>query len=605
MSITDIITTDQAQKGFYPTPPSIAGKMLAGMDLRYFHSILEPSAGKGNLIDAIARANLDLPYGHSDLDVDFCEIDPYLRQICKYNFSGEKANELHAQFAPLQSMSWSSRTEAQNKEYERLNRELDVIRKTNVHCVHDDFLTYRTYKHYDLILMNPPFSNGDEHLLRAIEMQEKQGGSIVCLLNAETVRNPYSITRQRLTAKLQEHNADIQYIEDAFSDDAERKADVDVAIIRIYIEPPPADESEIWEKMKKATEKYDIPDPELQALVAGDYIDQAIALYNTEVAATMELVRQYKALAPYMAREVNGTDSIDKMPILTLTVGDDNYIRGFDVSKYMRTVRLKYWRALFSNKKFIGRLTSELQKEYHQQVERMADYDFSAFNIKQIALEMNSHMVQGVEKAILDLFEKLTYEHTYNPDFSNNRHYYNGWTTNKAHMIGKKCIIPTYGMFSWYKSSNETFYVSEAYSVISDIEKAFDYLDGGRTNETDLLSRLKVASAQGKTRNIECKYFKIDIFKKGTTHIKFYPEAKPLVDRLNIYASQKKGWLPPCYGRKSYKDMSEKEKSVVDSFHGDGSEGSGAEAYAAIIKNSAFYLTEPTESVPALMAPGV
>ena len=138
--------------------------------------------------------------------------------------------------------------------------------------------------------------------------------------------------------------------------------------------------------------------------------------------------------------------------------------------------------------------------------------------------------------------------------------------------------------------------------MISDIEKAFDYLDGGRTGEIDLSMRLRVACDQGRTRNIECKYFKVDLFKKGTTHIKFLPEAKPLVDRLNIYASQKKGWLPPCYGWTSYKDMSPKEKSVVDSFHGDGSDGSGEKSYMEIVKNASFYLAEPTQKMPALMA---
>ncbi len=598
---TTEMTTTRGKDQFYPTPPSIAEKMLAGLDMMYVRSVLEPSAGKGDLIEAIGRKNLAMYQYDRAIEVDFCEIDPYLRQICKYNFSDEKKHEIYEQYEPLQRRSFSALSESEKREHRRLDRELDLFRKTKVYCVHDDFLTYRTYKHYDLILMNPPFANGDEHLLRAIKMQERQGGSVICLLNAETVRNPYTGIRIQLAAKLKEYDAKIEYVENAFSD-AERKADVDVAIIRVHIPQPPPDESDIWKRMKKAVEEDDIPDPELHALITGDYIEQAITLYRTEVAATMELVRQYKALIPYMGRSLKGNESFDKMPILNLVVGDDNYLHGFDLDKYMRTVRLKYWSALFSNEKFIGRLTSELRDKYHEQINRMADYEFSAFNIKQVALEMQSEMTQGIEKAIMDLFEKLTYTHAYDPDFSSNKHYYNGWVTNKAWKIGKKCIIPTYGMFSWYKSSRETFYVSEAYKVISDIEKAFDYLDGGRTGEINLLSRLEGASAQGKTRNIECKYFKIDIFKKGTTHIKFYPEAMPLVDRLNIYASQKKGWLPPRYGKARYKDMAADEKAVVDSFHGDGATGSGEKAYTEVMTNAAFYLAEPTQKLPALMA---
>ena len=57
--------------------------------------------------------------------------------------------------------------------------------------------------------MNPPFSNGDKHLLKALQMQEK-GGNIVCLLNAETLRNPYTESRKELIRQLDKYDADIE-----------------------------------------------------------------------------------------------------------------------------------------------------------------------------------------------------------------------------------------------------------------------------------------------------------------------------------------------------------------------------------------------------------
>ena len=598
MKTTDLTTT-AGKDDFYPTPSWLAGKMLSGLDYKMIRSVLEPSAGKGDLVDAIARAHFDWER-YRNLEVDICEIDPYLRQICKYSFT-EKKNEIYQKVKPIDNMCDCDRTEAQKKELKRLHHESDVISHVELHVVNDNFFTYRTYKHYDLILMNPPFSEGDRHLLRAIEMQERWGGHVICLLNAETIRNPYTSLRVELMRKLNDLEAEIQFVEDAFRD-AERKAEVNVAIVRVYIKPPEVMESSIWKRMKAAVDVEQIPDAEIHALVTGDYIEQAIQLYNTEIAATIELVKEYRALCPYMKRKLDAKDSFEERPILTLTVGDDNYIHGFDLNKYLRTVRLKYWHALLSNKKFIGKLTSELQKKYYDNVAKMADYEFSAFNIKQIAIEMNSEMASGVEKAILDLFEKLTVEHSWFPACQQNRHYYNGWATNKAHKIGMKCIIPTYGMFSTYSWDREAFSVSTAYSVISDIEKAFDYLDGGRTDEIDLSMRLQVAHDQGRTRDILCKYFKVDLFKKGTTHIKFLPEAAPLVERLNIYASQKKGWLPPNYGKSTYTNMDTAERAVVDSFHGDGTNGSGADAYESVMKNAAFYLSNPAQKMPALMS---
>lgn len=584
MKTTDMTTTNGNDQ-FYPTPASIAEKMLEGVDWAQISTVLEPSAGKGDLIMAAAMAFRKYdPWGHRDLDVDAVEIDPYLREICKYNFSEDRMEELE----------------------DRRSDEAKGINAVKLHIVHDDFLTYHTYKNYNLILMNPPFADGDLHLIRALEMQ-KDGGMVICLLNAETILNPYTNSRRLLKKKLDELNAEIEFVEDAFSTDAERTAKVEVAVIRVYI-PAAVYESTLFDRMKKAAEEEHIPDPEIQALVPSDYIDRAICLYNAEVAATMELIKEYKALKPYISKSFSDDSPYGKDPIISLVVGDDRTSSGVDVQRYMRGVRLKYWKALFKNDEFTGRLTSNLKDQFNKSVNKMADYEFSAFNIKQVMVEMNASMQQGVRDTIMNLFEKLTVEHSWYPECSNNRHYYNGWQTNKAHKIGKKSIIPANGLFSNYSwDKDKGFDVYAAYNVLSDIEKAFDYLDGGHFTgfRHDMSSFLKFASERKQTRNIECTYFLVDLFKKGTVHIKFRPEAMPLVDRLNIYAAKGKNWLPPCYGKKNYADLDPEEKSVVDGLNGDGTEGSGEKAYGAVLSDRAYYLSEPASALPSLGAPVV
>lgn len=577
MKPTELIITPDAQKGFYPTPPEVAEKMLEGLDMRYVNTVLEPSAGKGDLVQAIARKAYRYDRYGRNLDVDCCEIDPYLRQILKYNFSDEKKREINDRFSP----------------------EYDIIDKVDLHIVHDDFLTYRTFKHYDLILMNPPFADGEKHLLRALEIQ-KDGGSIICLLNAETLHNPYSYTRQKLAEKLRDLNAEISFIENAFSE-AERSARVDVAIVRVSI-PQAKFESTIWDRMKKAEEAEEFPDPELNALIPGDYIEQAIHLYNTEVSATMALVREWKALIPYIRRSLDAKEKYNQDPIVALRVFKDGQYSGFDHQKYMRMVRLKYWKALFNNEQFVGRLTSDLRKTYQEQVNRMADYEFSAFNIRQVLVEMNASITSGVKDAIMKLFDELTSEHSWYPECKNNRHYFDGWATNKAHKIGKKCIIPTYGIFGYsYATDQKEFNLHKAYSVVSDLEKAFDYLGGKGPEGYNLKARLAWAQ-DGSLRNVELKYFKVDFYKKGTMHIKFLPETMPLVERLNIYAARNRGWLPPNYGKTTYSNMDTAERAVVDSFHGDGNRGAGEKEYKRIMDNANFYLAEPMRQLPALMA---
>ena len=51
---TMTVATTKAQKGFYPTPPALAAKLLDGIHIGTVQRILEPSAGTGNLTRALA-----------------------------------------------------------------------------------------------------------------------------------------------------------------------------------------------------------------------------------------------------------------------------------------------------------------------------------------------------------------------------------------------------------------------------------------------------------------------------------------------------------------------------------------------------------------------
>ena len=95
-------------------------------------------------------------------------------------------------------------------------------------------MTYETWKEYDAIIMNPPFSNGCKHLLKALEMQSRNGGIVVCLLNAETLKNPCTKERLDLQRKLTEYNAKVEFIQNAFLE-AERKTSVEIALIKVQL----------------------------------------------------------------------------------------------------------------------------------------------------------------------------------------------------------------------------------------------------------------------------------------------------------------------------------------------------------------------------------
>ena len=255
---------------FYPTPETIANKMLEGIDFTFIQTVLEPSAGKGDLIAAVQAKNdrSKYSYNHHSIDIDAVELDPNLRALLKGN---------------------------------------------EIRVVHDNFLTMHTSKHYDLIVMNPPFNEGDKHLLKALEMQEN-GGQIVCLLNAETIRNPYSNTRKDLVHKLKEYDASIEYVQNAFRD-AERKTDVEVAIVKVKI-PEKKPESKILQDLRKESV---IPEEETESsfggIVVNDVIKAAVQSYEFELKAGFQLIDEFNAMAPMLSETFE-----NYRPILSLKV---------------------------------------------------------------------------------------------------------------------------------------------------------------------------------------------------------------------------------------------------------------------------------------------
>lgn len=84
------LTENPTESEFYPTPTELVQKMLECVDFKKVKTILEPSAGKGNILQVLARKECSTSPYSDRFDVDCIEIDINLRQILKYNFSEEK-----------------------------------------------------------------------------------------------------------------------------------------------------------------------------------------------------------------------------------------------------------------------------------------------------------------------------------------------------------------------------------------------------------------------------------------------------------------------------------------------------------------------------------
>lgn len=506
---------------FYPTPARLIDKMLLGLKMHQYQNILEPSAGKGDLADGI-KSKIEIQEysyrGTGQNHIDTIEIDENLRHVLK------------------------------GKKYK---------------VVHDDFLTYDTARRYDLIVMNPPFSRGEWHLLKALDML-KDGGRIVCLLNAETLKNLFSNPRRDLSRRLAEYNAEIEYLPGSFAD-AERPTGVEIALIKVTI-PEVKKSSQFFDALKLKSEESYRARTKGEELTHADFIENLVERYNVEVKAGIRLIEEYAALKPQILESMK--EHRDR-PIIKLEIEGGGFGDNLNqtINAYVKKVRYKYWENLFSAKEFICRCTSNMQNDLFQRIEEMTNYDFSRYNINQIKIELIMGMSQAAEQTILKIFNDLSDAHAYNDFDSKNIHYYNGWKTNKSWIINKKVIIPMYGAFSEWSGKPE-FSRYRTLQTLSDIEKALDYLDQGETTAWGSLeSNLQRAEQTGITRNIDTKHFTMTFYKKGTCHLTF--KNLDLLKKLNIFGSQKKGWLPPTYGKKAYAAMDTEEKTIIDEFEGE------------------------------------
>ena len=512
---------------YYPTPQEIVGKMYAKINWKNIKTVLEPSAGDGSLIKNIGnmnyfRSKIDgqrYKRNNNGYDIDCCEIDTNLRYILE------------------------------GKHYR---------------VVHDDFLTYDTRKHYDLIIMNPPFANGASHLMKAIYLAENNGGSqICCLLNKETIANPYSNVRKDIIEKIIKYKGKVFDLKNCF-EKARRKTNVDVCMVYINV-PKPEIHSDIWENLEKARKQFE-SENESNTLTVDNDIENLILQYNMQL-ATIEKCKD----------EITIINQHCLVP-LNLSCQNKNVLD--NLNKVICEVRLRYWETLFNKPSFTAGLTESLLNEYRNNILNMQDYEFSMYNIQMLVAKMQARLKESLEDNILKLFDEFTFEHTYYPECKNNRHYYNGWKTNKAHKIDKKVIIPFNCFDSYYTNKLDSFKMIDK---LKDIEKILNYLnpDCGLTSDSNLVDVCRQAENNFQTKNVEFKYFKANFYKKGTIHLTF--NCPDIIKSLNIYAGQKRGWLPPSYGKSSYDNMTTEEKEVVDSFQGKAD-------YDKMMKNKARYL---------------
>ncbi len=465
-------------KDFYPTLNEVIGLMLEGEEVQG-KVVLEPSAGKGNIVDYLQDEGAK--------EVLACEIEEDLRKILN-----TKCNVIGSDFLSLSS--------------DRIS-------------------------HIDMIVMNPPFSADERHILHAYDIAPP-GCQIISLCNLETLANDYTQIRKELR-NLVESNGSWENLGDCFAD-AERKTGVNVALIK-FRKP--------GENYKSEFEGFFMEDEPEEA---GEY---GVMSYNV----VRDLVQRYVGAIKIFDEQLESAVKLNKL--LSGFYGTGIAFQCTDDSKpvqrdsFKKNMQRAGWKFIFDKMDMTRHTTRGLMEDINKFVEQQSEIPFTMKNIYHMLDMVMQTASQRMDKALLEVFDSVTSFH------DDNKQGLPGWKTNSHYLLTKRFIHPhlcpqeKYDR-KWHPDEVKVTYGARA-EAIDDMVKALCYITGesyeNMINLRDFVARPYRIKIDGKYsirerhHEISLTYYNPDKAREALTeHKRDYPNAE--LDFSNIKWGQWFDW---------------------------------------------------------------
>ena len=490
---------------FYPTPRAVIEKMLEPFATdklsgrKYYdlarRTILEPSAGKGDILDFLTK-----DAGIKQSKCYACELDSDLQFVL------------------------------QGKGYK---------------VIESDFLKLQPDYHFNLVIGNPPFASGDEHLLKAWEVLAE--GDLVFLLNAETILNPYS-QRRKQVAKLIEDHGSYELLGDCFRA-AERTTDVNVALVRLKKVKAAGrfhfDFSDRGTEQEYGFDEHSIRNP----LARQSAIENTLLQYANLKEAYAEYLKARARLSFYSQGlyEAKYKDIFSLVDAIQGETNEDRYNAFCDESKQV------IWQMIIRKLGIERYMTKSVLDNFKQFSSTQGALSLTEENIQQFIFMLLENSGQILEKAVVDVFDIFTAYH------KDNRLHVEGWKTNDKYKVNRKVILPGYLSSAWTTCYDMNHY---RWDEFADIDRVMCYLTGKKYEDFNELvgeyeyntpsneKRYKMESLANAIKRVkvgdsslhESEFFQFRCYKKGTLHITFKDEK--LWQEFNIRATKGKNWLP-------------------------------------------------------------
>jgi hypothetical protein len=370
-------------------------------------------------------------------------------------------------------------------------------------------------------------------------------GEIVAILNAETVRNPFSKERQLLLRLIEQHG-EVEFLQEMFAgEDAERKTPVDVALV--WLKKTSTFEQDILgsilddlrQDRREADDlagEFHLPH---ELALPNAFIDNAVLMFNAAVEAARQAVvgearaSRYRTMLGKTLGELSGGG---------ISSEDDSSSDAVKRTLFKRYHDLKNraWASILRSTQVTSRLSSAAQKRLESDFETVKSLEFTVPNIYGFLQGIIDQQDEIQLSLVCDVFDLITRY------YSDNAVFYMGWKSNDKHRtLGMRIkttrfILPGHGSSSYQNGLNW-----ESERLLADFDKVFALLDGKTEAEVSLVSVFRQhfhALRVGK--RIGGSYFDVRYY-PGVGTIHFFPKSKTLIDRMNRWVGRQRRWLPP------------------------------------------------------------
>lgn len=441
-------------KEFYPTPL----KVLEMMGIECHGKIVfEPSAGKGDIVDYCKK------WGASN--VLACEKNDDLRAI-----TSRKAEIIGSDFFKIESSLIS---------------------------------------HVEMIVMNPPFSNADRHILHAWQIAP-EGCEIIALCNWETIKkSDYGYSRSELREIISNYGESVN-LGDVFTE-AERKTGSEIGLIKIF-KPRLTDD-------EKFDDFYMLGDDlaEDNAVIGYNEIKAVVNSYTAAVKCFEKVEKIAAELQAYTNVSFVGKE--DKVHKLSfghgLSFSAIHRENGITTKReFARAYQQKCWQFIFDRVGIERFVTRGVLADVNNFISNRKNYPFTVRNISKMLDIIVGTRHDIMNRAIVEAIDNFT------KNTHDNRYGVEGWKTNEGHLLNRKFIT------GWicnvgYSGMEIRTYQCYNHDYLIDLVKAVCYVTG--TNFDDIP---QTYTLKGLTPNkwYDWGFFEFKLFKKGTGHFKFKDE---------------------------------------------------------------------------------